>query len=620
MRIVALALSLFSALAAAEKTHTFDWKVSWKKVNPDGLHERPVVAINDQFPMPVISIPKGDRLVINLDNQLDEPKRNVSLHFHGIYQEGTPDMDGPIQLAQCPQPVNSTFVYNFTVDQPGTYWYHAHVDDLYPDGYRQAFLVTDDEPYFEDQVEEELAFTLADWYHQLYAVIRDTEFMSLYNPTGAEPVPNSLLWNDTTNFAAQIKPDTTYRLRIVNTAAFSAFYWFIEGQNFTVVEADGVFVDPYPASTLLLNAGQRYSVLFKTPKNATAVYRMGQVADVTLYDYIPSDLKLNQTGWLYTSEDHKHFEELSVEDIYNAVPHGDAKLKHFSSEDIEAMYDMDLVPYDRMKVLPDPDREITLKITMTNLIDGKNYAFFNNMSYVEPKVPTLYTVLSAPDDETASNETIYGTNTNTYVVEHDDIVQLVINNFDGGSHPFHLHGHAFQVLVRAPSINGGETEDDYNPWNPKKPHKFAKHPLRRDVVRVEPYSHAVLRWKADNPGVWIFHCHVEWHLTQGLAIQFVEAPIQIRQNVKISQNHLDVCKQAGIPVQGNAAANDKDFFDLAGQYLQPKYLPDGFTARGYIALAMSTLMAFVGIGFLIWYSVVDTPDDVYEAIETITQE
>lgn len=615
--LLASTLATFGAVAEA-KDIVHDWTLRWKTVNPDGLKERQVVSINDQFPLPVLRGGKGDRMIITVHNELDNPKRNSSIHFHGLYQNGTNFMDGPPYTVQCNSMNGTSFVYNFTLEQNGTYWYHAHTADLYPDGYRQLLLIDDDEPPFE--YDEELSFSMSDWYHELTETIADEDFLTLYNPTGAEPVPQSLLINDTWQPKFLVKPNTTYRLRIGNTGAFSAYIFYITGHNFTVVEADGVYTEPAEASSLYISAAQRYSVLFTTGPDTNTSYQFVQVTDQSLYDVIPDDLRLNNTAWFVTDMDAECV-EASAEDIYNympvrADPDEDVSLEEFTSDNMGFYDDFDLVPVDHMPVLPEPDQEFTVKVSLTNLLDGINYAFFNDISYTHAKVPTLYTVLSAPDDATAMNETIYGRDTHSLVLEHNNVVQLVLNNFDGGKHPFHLHGHHFQVLVRAESI-GSDDDSDYYPYDPETQNvTFPEFPMRRDVLVVQPYSHFVIRWVADNPGVWLFHCHIEWHLSQGLALQFVEAPVQMRQiyTNRIPEDHLEACAAAQVPIKGNAAGNTENFLDLTGQNLQQKDLPGGFTARGIVALVFSCICAFVGMGFLIWYGLSDTPESLaYEA-------
>ena len=40
-----------------------------------------------------------------------------------MYQNGSSHMDGPVGVSQCEIPPGSSFTYNFTVDQIGTYWF-----------------------------------------------------------------------------------------------------------------------------------------------------------------------------------------------------------------------------------------------------------------------------------------------------------------------------------------------------------------------------------------------------------------------------------------------------------------------------------------------------------------
>ena len=94
-------------------TVTYDFNITWVTANPDGLLDRPVIGINGQWPIPHISVTKGDRLVVNVLNQLGN--ESTSLHFHGIYQNGSTEMDGAIGATQCSIPPGGSFIYNFTV-------------------------------------------------------------------------------------------------------------------------------------------------------------------------------------------------------------------------------------------------------------------------------------------------------------------------------------------------------------------------------------------------------------------------------------------------------------------------------------------------------------------------
>jgi len=48
-------------------------------------------------------------------------------------------------------------------------------------------------------------------------------------------------------------------------------------------------------------------------------------------------------------------------------------------------------------------------------------------------------------------------------------------------------------------------------------------PMRRDTWMLAPLGYTVIRFRADNPGVWFFHCHMDWHNIAGLS-----SPFQLR--------------------------------------------------------------------------------------------
>jgi len=595
--LCSLVVLLFASWAFA-KTVTYDFNVSWVNANPDGLFERKVVGVNGQWPLPVIEVDKGDRLIVNMYNGLGD--KNASIHFHGMYQTGTSDMDGPAMITQCPIVPGQSFTYNFTINQNGTYWYHCHTDFCYPDGYRQALIVHDNNSYFHDLYEEELTLTISDWYHDL---VEDIRFLSLYNPTGAEPVPSSFLMNDTQKSSFPVRPNTTYLIRFINIGAFVAQYLYIEDHTFRIVEIDGVYTEPAEADTLYISPAQRYTILLTTKNSTEKNYPIVMVADASLLDQILPSLQLNNTNWLE----------------YNAsAPRSEAVMQVDASTDLVPFDDITLIPSDGMELLPEPDHEIELTVVMGNLRNGFGYAFLDDITFTSPKVPTLYTVMSSGNYST--NEAIYGEFTHPMVLKHNDVVQLVLNNNDTGSHPFHLHGHNFQVIDRAPAY--GEHFLDYQsgdpvPYDPNNHSAFPAIPSRRDTFVLPPHGHYVIRFVADNPGVWMFHCHIDWHLSQGLAMVMIEAPEVIQQTHHIPQQHYDVCRAAGVPIEGNAAANTQDILDLSGQNLQEPALPGGFTARGIVAFVFSCISAFLGMAFIIVYGlsepkVVQKDDTVHE--------
>ncbi|MCJ1314549.1 hypothetical protein MMC25_008231 [Agyrium rufum] len=508
-------------------------------------------------------------------------------------------MDGPVGVSQCPIPAGSTFVYDFNITQPGTYWYHSHDNGQYPDGLRGPLIIHDPESPYKGQYDEEIVLTLSDWYHdQMQTLI--PQFISVTNPTGAEPVPDAALFNDTQNLQVMVEPGKTYMIRMVNMAAFAAQYVWFEGHTMRIVEVDGIYTDPAEADMIYITAGQRYSVLITTKNDTSTNFAFVGSMDQDLFDTVSDTLKPNVTGWL-------------VYDLTKKLP------VPMLVDEFVPFDDFALVPTDREEIFDNVDYSFELEVVMDNLNDGANYAFFNNITYVRPKVPSLYTALSAGD--LSSNSYIYGSNTNAFVLKKDDVVEIVVNNNDPGKHPFHLHGHSFQAVARSDENAG------YYAYNTS----LSQIPMRRDTFMVRPQGYIVLRFRADNPDmslpslfinpvfsppsyltskadmsffsprVWLFHCHIEWHVDSGLIATMIEAPEILQQTTTIPPSHLAACQAQGIPTVGNAAANTDDFFDLRGENMPPPPIPAGFTVRGIIALVFSCLSAFLGIAVISWY-------------------
>lgn len=82
----------------------------------------------------------------------------------------------------------------------------------------------------------------------------------------------------------------------------------------------------------------------------------------------------------------------------------------------------------------------------------------------------------------------------------------------------HLHGHDFSLLGQGagtfdPTANLG----DLNFVNPP----------RRDVAILLASGWTVIAFQTDNPGAWLMHCHIAWHVGEGLSLQFLELPNEV---------------------------------------------------------------------------------------------
>jgi iron transport multicopper oxidase len=201
----------------------------------------------------------GDTVIITVTNNLGN--ESTAIHFHGIHQQNTTYADGPSMVTQCPIQPGGTFVYEFTVNQPGTYWYHAHIGGQYIDGFRGPLIIHDvNAPY---KVDAEYVMTISDLYH--YEAPGLINYYQSYDNTlnnnGAEPVPNSLLINEAQNGQFAMVPGKKYLFRIINTGAFTPVYLQFDQHDMTVVEVDGVYVNQCTASQLFITVAQRYSVI-----------------------------------------------------------------------------------------------------------------------------------------------------------------------------------------------------------------------------------------------------------------------------------------------------------------------------------------------------------------------
>jgi iron transport multicopper oxidase len=154
------------------------------------------------------------------------------------------------------------------------------VKGQYPDGLRAPFIIHDPDMPFKSLYDEEIILTFSDWYHDMMAPLLKF-FISYANPSGAEPVPNAALMNDTQGLQIKVQPGKTYLFRMVNMAAFAAQHVWFEGHTMRIVEVDGVYTDPKEADMIYMAAAQRYSVLITTRNDTSANFPiMGSMDEV----------------------------------------------------------------------------------------------------------------------------------------------------------------------------------------------------------------------------------------------------------------------------------------------------------------------------------------------------
>ncbi|KAF8886132.1 ferroxidase [Infundibulicybe gibba] len=589
-RILTLFLITPSVFAGVQEQW---WNITYvQNVNPDGLFNRRAIGVNGTWPPPPLDVHTNDSLIVHVTNSLDQAS---TLHHHGMFFNSTSWMDGAQGVTECGIPPGGTFDYVIPVntsDQWGTYWVHGHASGQYVDGLRSPFLLhPPQEPHVYD---DEFTVVLGDWYHQEHAVLLQ-RFGSIANPGGAEPVPDSGLiyfaqnasylppkagsspspttsavgFNE--NATIPFVPGKTYRLRVINTSAFSAFFFWIDGHDMRIIEVDGTDVEESPIDLLSVTVAQRYSVLVTARNDTSANWAIHANMDIEMFDTIPPALQPNVTSSV-TYNQGAPLTDLGFVDAYHDVD------------------DLSLVPLIKI-AQPVATKTIDLEVIFDTMDDGTNRAMFNQVTYNSPLVPAIFSELSLGPNATVENA--YGPL--SFVVNHMDVVDIVVKNGDAGKHPFHLHGHKPMIVGRSsdytstdPALNPPIVEGQANP-------------IRRDTVQIPSMHSATLRVVADNPGVWFFHCHIEWHLEVGLAMQFIEAPLEAQQRNTVPQKMYDNCQALNHPFSGNAAGFASTT-NLEGLPLGPFPQKLGWFPKGIGAMAGCVLTAVVGMASVIWYA------------------
>ncbi|KAK8637409.1 hypothetical protein V6N13_064828 [Hibiscus sabdariffa] len=328
-------------------------------------------------------------------------------------------------------------------------------------------------------------------------------------------------------FAMEVKFGKTYLLRIVNAALNDELFFAIAGHNMTVVEVDAVYTKPFVTQAILIAPGQTTNVLVRADrlpgryfmaarpfmdaplpvdnKTATGIFQYKGIPD-TVLPTLPQLPAPNDTDFALS---------------YNK------NLKSLNSANFPAN-----VP---LKV----DRKLFYTVGFgkdpcSTCINGTRIlASLNNISFVMPEIgllqahyfntsgvfrtdfpdkpPKPFNYTGAP--LTANLGTVHGTRLSK--IAFNSTVELVLqdtNLLTVESHPFHLHGYNFFVV--------GTGIGNFDPV--KDPAKYnLVDPVERNTVGVPTGGWTAIRFRADNPGVWFMHCHLELHTGWGLKMAFV---------------------------------------------------------------------------------------------------
>ncbi|CAF3645177.1 unnamed protein product [Rotaria sp. Silwood1] len=436
-------------------------------------------------------------------------------------------MDGVPGVTQCPILPNQSYLYTFsTSNQSGTYWYHSHFSIQYGDGLWGALIIKDPNDPWKKHYNDEEILQLTDWYHtSVYILLKP-----YLDPGTLDPVPdtglingigqfNCTLTNPCSYYRATIREGTTKRFRIINTSVYAQITLAIDQHDMRVIEADGTNLDGKKyVTSLRLNPGQRYSVLITARQNSASSYWIR----ATIHSFVDDRGKYTAPIQPNIHAILQYNNEKNINVSFN-IPSMDTfnnneNIIQKSLIDGRIMSDeTELSPMNVIEYrVPTSAKIKTLIFDSQFRVERLGHFYFNDATFVHPTNTSLLSSLLFDNFKQINLSSILN-------IETDEIIDIIINNIDYGSHPIHLHGHHAWILASGQTKDGYFNESTrinivYNTINP----------VYRDTYTVNPYSYIVFRFKADNPGIWMMHCHNDWHLQLGMALIFVESPQKVK--------------------------------------------------------------------------------------------
>ncbi len=214
-------------------------------------------AFNRQIPGPRLQLVQGDRVRFNVRNNLPEP---TTIHWHGLILPN--EMDGPAEITQPPIPPGGTYVYEFTVGQAGTYFYHTHdhPDRQQAFGLYGALLIAPPDGE-KDKADVEYVVQLQEWLKREWltypAMLMEGGLPNYFTINGkAYPSTDTI----------RMKVGQTLKLRIIGTNNNFIHPMHMHGGPFQVVARDGETLSEnarFMADTVNVGPGQRYDVIWK---------------------------------------------------------------------------------------------------------------------------------------------------------------------------------------------------------------------------------------------------------------------------------------------------------------------------------------------------------------------
>jgi multicopper oxidase len=456
-------------------------------------------AFGSTIPGPLIRANIGDELAITVQNRLGEP---TSVHWHGIALRN--DMDG-VEPATPNIPAGQDFTYRFSVPNAGTYWAHPHLGLEEDMGLYLPVIV--DDPTEPGNYDAEWIVVMDDWTdgvgkspQQLYDALTSPNKPTMQNtppPTPATPTTTRTTPTTTTATKGTTTTATTGRSGTSGTSGKTstspAASAPAEVGTSDLLGGDaGDIAYPYylingriPAAATTLNAkpGQRIRIRFINTGSDTAfrVALSGHSMTVTHTDGFP--VVPTQVDALLIGMAERYDVIVTAADgVFPLVAAAEGK---------NAVARALLVTGSGSQ--PDPQfrpDELTKRVGTIDMFTATTSV---NLGAAEPNL-NLPVVLGG--DMAKYVWTINGepySKTNPLHIRQGQRPIITFDNQTMMYHPIHLHGHTFQLI----KPNGAPG-------------------ARKDTVVVLPKQKIDAVLVADNPGLWMLHCHNTYHAYAGM--------------------------------------------------------------------------------------------------------
>ncbi|KAM3404516.1 hypothetical protein ACQJBY_007543 [Aegilops geniculata] len=504
-----------------------------------------IPTVNGRFPGPRITVREGDRLVVNVHNNINN---NVTFHWHGVRQLRSAWADGPAYITQCPMRPGQSYVYNFRiVGQRGTLWWHAHFSWLRATLHGPLVILPPrGVPYPFPKPYREAPLMLGEWFNaDPEAVIKQAlqtgggpNVSDAYTFNGFPGPTYNCSGGANSTFKLKVKPGRTYMLRLINAALNDELFFAVANHTLTVVQADASYVKPFAANTLVISPGQTMDVLLTAATNPSSTAFAIAVAPYT-----------NTVGT---------FDNTTATAVLEYAPQRPAALRGLPAPPLPRYNDTGAVTNFSSnfrslasarypaRVPLSVDRSFFFAVGLgadpcqspvNGTCQGPNNTRFaasiNNVSFVMPKTSLLqahyrrrYNGVLAANFPAAPLRKFNYTGTppnNTFVTHGTRVVPLAFNTSvevvlqdtsiqSAESHPLHLHGYDFHVV--------GTGFGNYDAANDTAKYNLVD-PVQRNTISVPTAGWVAIRFVANNPGVWIMHCHLDVHLSWGLSMAWL---------------------------------------------------------------------------------------------------